>query len=76
MKIGIVSGTWYSVLFTGDQAGCVQTQKSECKGAEGHNPPRTESLGGTHKWVILFKNDPLFLKPFFLIVYILQPFRG
>ena len=57
------------MLFTGDQAGCVQTQKSECKGAEGHNPPRTESLGGTHKWVILFKNDPLFLKPFFLIVY-------
>ena len=34
-----------------DQAGCVQTQKSECKGAEGHNPPRTETLGGTHKWV-------------------------
>ena len=43
-----------------DQAGCVQTQKSECKSAEGHNPPRTESLGpggggatrlGPHKWV-------------------------
>ena len=38
-----------------DQAGCVQTQKSECKGAEGHNPPRTETLArqapGHHKWV-------------------------
>jgi len=35
-----------------DQAGCVQTQKSECKGAEGHNPPRTETLGGKHSWRI------------------------
>ena len=36
-----------------DQAGCVQTQKSECKSADGHNPPRTESLSklGPHKWV-------------------------
>ena len=41
-----------------DQAGCVQTQKSECKGAEGHNPPRTETVqiagraaSGHHKWV-------------------------
>ena len=34
-----------------DQAGCVQTQKSECKGAEGHNPPRTETLARHHKWV-------------------------
>ena len=30
----------------------MQTQKSECKGAEGHNPPRTETLGGKHSWVI------------------------
>ena len=44
-----------------DQAGCVQTQKSECKGAEGHNPPRTESRlpapaghTATHKWVSNF----------------------
>jgi len=39
-----------------DQAGCVQTQKSECKGADPeHNPPRTESLdrgggGASYKW--------------------------
>ena len=52
-----------------DQAGCVQTQKSECKGAEGHNPPRTESLGGTHKWVILVKMIYFFKNLFFLIVY-------
>ena len=41
-----------------DQAGCVQTQKSECKGAEGHNPPRTETLGGIHKWVRIFSIPP------------------
>ena len=39
----------------------MQTQKSECKSADGHNPPRTESLAigggggaaqlGPHKWV-------------------------
>ena len=34
-----------------DQAGCVQTQKSECKGAERDHSPRTETLGGIHKWV-------------------------